>query len=121
MINKKYKQKIKFGHKVRIIRTKSLFEKGYLPNWSEEIHTIHEVKNTRPVTYTIKDHKGEVLMGSFYNEELQHTCQTDQDLSRIEKVVRKKKIDGVEHALVKWVGYSEKDNSWIPVSDLKNV
>ena len=117
----KSKQKFKVGDKVRISRIKAVFEKGYLPNWSEEIFTIYEVKKTKPITYIIKDQKGEIIQGSFYNEELQHTYQTDQDLHRIEKVIRKKKINGIEHALVKWIGYNEKDNSWIPVRELKKI
>ena len=34
------KPKFKVGDKVRISRTKTTFEKGYLPNWSEELYVI---------------------------------------------------------------------------------
>jgi hypothetical protein len=47
--------------------------------------------------------------------------KSDQEVYRIEKVIRKKKIDGVEHGLVKWSGYSEKHNQWIPVKDLEKL
>ena len=86
-----------------------------MPNWSEAIYVIHEVKRTSPVTYTIKDTSGEVLEGTFYEQELQ---KTNQEVYRIEKVIRKKIINGVEHALVKWMGYSDKFNEWIPVKEL---
>jgi hypothetical protein len=105
----------KFGDKVRISRTKGIFEKGYLPNWSEAIYFIHEVKQTNPVTYILKDTAGEVIEGSFYENELQ---KTKQEIYRIEKVLRKKIIDGVEHALVKWMGYDDKFNEWIPTNNL---
>jgi predicted kinase len=36
----------------------------------------------------------------------------------IEKVLRKKKINDAEHALVKWMGYSDKFNEWIPIQNL---
>ena len=111
----------KVGDKVRVNRYKGIFEKGYLPNWSQEVFMVAEIKNTKPVTYIIKDSKAEVVQGCFYNEELQKTTQADQDLYRIEKVIRKKKINGIEHALVKWMGYNEKDNSWIPVNELEKV
>ena len=39
-------------------------------------------------------------MVRFYEKELQ---KTKQEMYRIEKVLRKKVIDGVEHALVKWM------------------
>ena len=33
----------------------------------------------------------------------------------------KKKIDGIEYALVKWSGYSDKFNEWIPMADTKKL
>ena len=106
------RSKFKVGDRVRISRIKGLFEKGYLPNWSEEVFEVVKVKYTSPVTYILKDQLGEVLVGGFYTEELQ---KTNQDVYRIEKVLKRKKIKGVEHALVKWAGYSKKHNQWIPV------
>jgi hypothetical protein len=112
------KPKFKVGDKVRMSRTKALFEKGYLPNWSEETYVVEKVQKTTPITYIIKDTLGEEIQGSFYSEELQ---KTDQEIYRVEKVISKKKIDGVEHALVKWSGYSKKYNQWIPVSQLERI
>ena len=109
------KSKFKVGDKVRISRIKGIFEKGYLPNWSEAVYIIHEVKQTSPVTYILKDTSGEVLEGGFYEKELQ---KTKQEIYRIEKVLRKKIINNVGHALVKWMGYSDKFNEWIPVANL---
>ena len=110
-------EKFKVGDTVRIRRTNLLFERGFHPNWTEEVFTVVEVKDTIPVTYKLKDLNDEVLDGSFCNEELQ---KTEQDLYRVEKVLTKK-INGVEHALVKWLGYNKKYNQWIPVNDLKRV
>jgi hypothetical protein len=107
--------KFKVGDKVRISRIKGLFEKGYLPNWSEEVFEIVAVKYTNPYTYVLKDMNGEIIAGSFYNEELQ---KTDQDVYRIEKIIRKKKINGIEHGLVKWLGHSNKFNEWKPLSEI---
>jgi len=123
MINKghvgnKSTVKFKVGDRVRISRIKGIFEKGYLPNWSEAVFTVERVNETIPVTYVIKDSMGEVIKGSFYQQELQ---ATNQEIYRIEKVIRKKKIDGVEHAFVKWSGYSDKFNQWIPLSDTQKL
>ena len=46
-INKK-DQKFKIGDIVRILKYKSIFEKGYVPNWSEEVFVIKKVKSTVP-------------------------------------------------------------------------
>src|SRR6266536_1864806 len=101
IVTPRRKPRFKVGDRVRINRIKRTFEKGYLPNWSEELFTIDEVQKTVPVTYVIKDTLGDVVKGSFYHEELQ---KSNQEVYRVEKVIRKKKIDGIEHALVKWVG-----------------
>ena len=46
----------KNGDIIRI--SKSIFAKGYLPNWCEEVIVIKRVKNTVPWTYIISDLKG---------------------------------------------------------------
>jgi hypothetical protein len=60
----------------------------------------------------------EDIVGSFYTEELQ---KTTQEIYRIEKIIRKKKIDGVQHGLVKWLGYSNKFNEWKAMSEITNL
>ena len=59
------------GHRIRISRIKALFEKGYLPNWFEELSVVDEVKKSNPYSYTAKDINGELVLDSFYTEELQ--------------------------------------------------
>ena len=103
---------------MRISRIKNIFEHGFLPNWSEQNYKIHKINNSSPVTYILRDLQNEVIEGSFYDEELQ---KTTQEVYRIEKVLRKKKINGIEHGLVKWIGYSDKFNEWLPVSKLQKI
>ena len=51
--------KFKVGDHVRISKYKNIFVKGYMPNWSEEIFVIKNVKNTVPWTYITNDLNGE--------------------------------------------------------------
>ena len=95
-----------------------MFEKGYLPNWSEALYKIHEIKSSKPVTYVIKDTNDEIISGSFYNEELQ---KSEQEIFRIEKVFRRKKVKGIQHGFVKWIGYNNTFNQWIPMTDIHAV
>ena len=67
------KPKFKVGDRVRIAKLKSKFEKGYTTRWRREIFVIEEVLNTDPITYKVKDLKGEEIKGSFYEQELQIT------------------------------------------------
>ena len=60
--------KFKVGDHVRISKYKSVFAKGYTPNWSEEVFVIKEVKNTVPGSHVINDLKGEEIIGTFYEK-----------------------------------------------------
>ena len=57
-VRKSTSPKFHVGDKVRITRKKVTFEKGFTPNWTEELFTISSVKATNPTTYTIKDQLG---------------------------------------------------------------
>ena len=63
--------KFKVADHVRILKYKNIFAKRYIPNWSEEIFVISNIKNTVPWTYSISDLNGEEITGSFYEKELQ--------------------------------------------------
>ena len=111
--------KFQLGDQVRIFKKKKTFEKGFTPNWTEELFTISSVKDTKPPTYSIQDLKGEPIRGSFYETELQ---KSSQDVFRIEKVIKKRTTrDGVKEAYVRWKGYNNDFNSWLPVSDLQKL
>ena len=110
------KPKFKVGDKVRISKYKRKMFDGYTPNWTEEIFLIDKIQSTNPITYRLRDPNNEEIQGSFYEPEL---LPAKQDVFRIEKVNRrdyKKK-----QALVKWLGYSNDFNSWIPLSSLQNL
>ena len=57
---KRNKAKFKVGDKVRISKFKrKIFDKGFTPNWTEEIFVVDEILNTNPVTYKLIDLLGE--------------------------------------------------------------
>ena len=82
------KPKFKIGDRVRILKKKKTFEKGFPPNWADELFIVSGVRLTKPVTYNIKDLKGETIKGSFYRQVLQ---KASQEVYRIDKVLRKRK------------------------------
>ena len=111
------KPKFKIGDKVRISKyNRKVFDKGYTTNWTEEVFIVDKIQYTNPITYKLKDMNDEELRGSFYEPE---SLKAKQDVFRIDKVIRrdyKKK-----QALVKWKGYSDDFNSWIPITDLMDL
>ena len=61
------KPKFKVNDKVRLLKLKTTFEKGYTHRWTNEIFIITEICNTKPITYKVKDLKGKKLMGRYMN------------------------------------------------------
>ena len=62
--------KFKVCDHVRISKSKNIFEKGYVPNWSEDVFVIKKVKITVPWTYVISDLNGEEIVRMFYEKQL---------------------------------------------------
>jgi hypothetical protein len=60
------------GDRVRLSRIKNnVFEKSSLQRWVREKFIIDKVYITDPVTYQLRDEKGEKIHGIFYRQELQ--------------------------------------------------
>ena len=78
---------LKIGDIVRISKYKYAFAKGYTPNKFKEGFLTKKVKNTVPWTYVINDLKGEEIVGTFCEKELQKANQKE---FRIEKVIKRK-------------------------------
>ncbi|KAL3111131.1 hypothetical protein niasHT_012339 [Heterodera trifolii] len=103
------------GDRVRIEKYKHVFQKGYTGRFTNEVFTVAEVHTDRlPVKYRIRDDDDSLIKGRFYANDLCRVLESKNDdadddaLYDIEKVVRKRKKQGVEYVLVKWKGYSQR-------------
>lgn len=101
------KPKLKVNDFVRISKHREAFDKGYTPNWSSEIFQIQKVQLTNPTSYLLKDYNNEDVQGGFYEEELQKVKYPDVYL--VEKILKQKG----DKVYVKWLGFSNSNNSWI--------
>ena len=119
-VKKSPKYKFKVGDQVRISKIKGKFEKGYLPNFSKEIFTISKQIPRDPPVYKIKDYDGEELKGTFYDKELQKVIKQD-DVYEVEKILKKRGRGKNVQYLVKFLGYSNKFNLWLPASQIKKI
>ena len=64
----------------------------------------------------------ETIQGNFYEVDLTVVDVSDTDkLFFIEKVIKKKTINGQLHYLVKWEGYPTKMNSYVLASEIKTL
>jgi hypothetical protein len=110
--------KFKKGDKVKISKSKTIFEKGYTPSWTIEFFIISKSLPSTPPTYVLKDLKDEELSGIFYESELQKVEHTEE-IYRIEKILDEKTINKKKYYLIKWLGWPEKFNTWEKEANLK--
>lgn len=114
---KKTSPKLKVGDRVRMTKYKGVFTKGYIGDWSEELFRVSAVLKTTPVTYKLKDDNDEDIIGSFYEQELQKVGEKTE--YEIESVLRERvNKRGGRESLVKWRGYNDTFNSWIPAREI---
>ena len=63
--------KYNIGDRVRVVEQRTRFGKGYLPNFSEEIHFVNKIYQTFPYyKYQVRNSEGTILDGSYYAHEL---------------------------------------------------
>lgn len=105
--------KFKKDQLVRVSKLKHVFEKGYKVNWSYELFKIVSYSSTYPRVYFLQDLKGNSINGCFYEQELLHA--KNADLYLVEKIIKRKG----NKVFVKYLGFGEEENQWIPTSDLK--
>ena len=93
-----------------------VFQKGYLPGWTEEVFLVHGISTIRPVvTYTLTEWKGTPIKGTFYEQDVQKVVLPDEALFRVEKVLKRKG----NQVFVAWKGWPKEYNSWIWKKDLQ--
>lgn len=99
--------RFRIGDPVRVSKFKTTFEKGYTPNWTTEVFRVAEIQRTNPVTYLLRDTRGDSIAGRFYEHEL--LWVSDPDVFLVERVLRR---EG-NRIYVKWLGMGALHNSWI--------
>ena len=123
-VKKKKKPKIKFalniGDRVRTTYIRSPFHRAYDSKWTGEIFKISRkfIRQGQPI-YKLVDWYNNHVKGTFYEYELQKIETTDEDMFKIEKVLKYKGRGKSRQALVRWLGWPKHFDSWIPVSEIK--
>ncbi|XP_070169701.1 uncharacterized protein [Polyergus mexicanus] len=80
--------RFKVADPVRVSKFKTIFEKGFTPNWTTEIFRITKIQRTNPITYLLKNSRGELIAGGFYEHELLRVG--DPDVYLVKKVLRRR-------------------------------
>lgn len=108
---------LKVGDRVRLNKKHRPFKKGYLPGWTEEVFFVRRAEAGSVPTYKLQEWDGTPLKGTFYQEDVQKVHVLDDALFRVEKVVRRRG----PNVLVRWKGWPDKYDSWIPKRQLTRL
>uniref|UniRef100_A0A1I8BGD2 Integrase catalytic domain-containing protein n=1 Tax=Meloidogyne hapla TaxID=6305 RepID=A0A1I8BGD2_MELHA len=99
------------GQVVRISKEKGKFEKGYLPNYTDELFRVHITNDAHtPIRYRLKDLEDNLIEGIFYREEL---VPTKEDTThRIAEILKTRTSrTGIKEHFVRWIGYKDIHNN----------
>jgi hypothetical protein len=108
----------KVGDLVRLSHVAKVFRREYHQKFTEEVFRVTSRKKRAGLNiYTMEDVSGDVLLGSFYQKELQGVRVNLSGTFVVEHVIRSKKVKGKTQYLVKWRGYDSKFNSWLKDED----
>ena len=93
---------------VQISNSKNPFSRGFGQTFSEELFRVRHRYPTSPTTYMIEDLQNKKISGLFYEPEMVLVLGKDEDDAEyhIEKILRRRKVNGKEQVLIKWKGYS---------------
>ena len=106
---KRTRPTLKVGDRVRLNKKYRIFKKGYLPGWTEEVFVVARAVAGVVPYYKIHEWDGTPVVGTFYAQDLQKVTVKDDDLFRVEKIVKRKG----DKVLVRWKGWPDKYDSWI--------
>ena len=120
LLRKTRKPKFKIGDSVRIKYELKILDRGYYPNWTDQIFTIYKsINKPNKTVYKIKNFEGEKLDKCFYQDELQIVQRNN--VYRIEKILKEKYHQGKKLFYIKWLNHPQSENSWIESGDIFDV
>jgi hypothetical protein len=120
-IRETIKFNFKVGDTVRISKRKGIFEKGYTPNWTQQVLKIEKRLPRILTIYKIKDLLNETQKGIFYEKQLQLVSKEEVHF-KLDTIQRtRENSHGEVEKFVSWLGYPEKFNEWIPENYIKNL
>ena len=118
LLNKINETSFKVGDSVRQKYILNTMDKGYYPNWTDEIFKVTNTsRGTQRPMYRIEAGDGTKIPQRMYTEDLQ---KVKPNYYRIEKIIRRDTQNGVRGFIVKWLNYPSKYNSFVPESEIIN-
>lgn len=122
-ITKKQSFRFEVGENVRISVTRQAFAREYDQRWSGEIFKIRSrFRREKDIRmYRLEDYTGDIVTGSFYENELQRVTIDKDEYFVIDKILDEKIEDGVKKVLVHYRYWPKKFDRWIKASTIKDL
>ena len=113
------KAKYKVGDTVRIWKYKRVFDRGYNEQFTKQYFRVRKILRNLPVIrYELEDIHGEKIIGSFFENELVPFKGIDHYNTEI---IDSKGSGKNKKYLVRWVGWPDKFNEWLPAESLTDI
>ena len=111
------KFKYKVGDLVRVSFLRRPFQREYDERWSRELFVVNQrfMSDNTP-QYRLKDYAGELVSGTFYQNQLRKAYE--QNVYLVEKVLKTRNRRGQKQLLVRWRGWPSKYDSWVGEEDV---
>jgi len=107
---------------VRLSHLRKTFDRDYQEKWTKEIFKVSDKRLVQSIpVYNVVDFDDDPIKGTFYENELQRVRKDENNLWRIEKVLKRRKRNGRQEIFVKWYGCPKKLNSWISERGLNDI
>lgn len=112
--------KFKVGDLVRVSYIRRPFQREYDERWSREIFVVNVrfMRENIP-QYQLKDYAGELVSGTFYQNQL--IKAHEQGAYLVEKVLKQRRKGNKKEYLVRWKGWAPKFDSWISEENMIQI
>jgi hypothetical protein len=112
--------KFEVGESVRISYRRNLFRRERTQRWSDQLYTVDSRKRQWNINlYKLRSCDNEILMGSFYEQEMGKVNQNDTSLYKVESILDEKVENRVRMVKVHWQGYPRSCATWVPKASVR--
>ncbi|MCG7889501.1 MAG: hypothetical protein N0C80_04375, partial [Candidatus Thiodiazotropha endolucinida] len=96
--------------------------RSFHQRFSEEVFRIRRrfLRENIPV-YLLADLQGEIVQGYFYGPELQKVSLLDDQLFKVQKILKRRGKGRNREVLVRFLGYPPKFDQWLPISAVESI
>ena len=107
---------------VRVSYLTTKFSREYDERFSQELFRVRRafLRERLPV-YQLEDWAGEVISGTFYQQEIARVFPPGDDVYRVEKVLRRRGRGANAQAFVKFYGWPKKFNAWVAAESVRDI